>query len=101
MINALDDVPCLVRFSGAAAHYHTLLKELSLEKGSFVVFDKAYNDYLQHLQWTQDDIFFATCQKANAVYTSVEEFELCDTTSDAVLKDERIRVKQKKTKPLN
>jgi hypothetical protein len=46
MINALDDVPCLVRFSSAATHDHTFLKELNLEKESFVVFDKTYNDYL-------------------------------------------------------
>lgn len=45
MINALEDVPCLVRFSSVAIHDHTFLKDLKLEKGSFVVFDKAYNDY--------------------------------------------------------
>ena len=32
MINALDDVPCLIRFSSAATHDHTFLKELNLEK---------------------------------------------------------------------
>jgi hypothetical protein len=96
MINALEDVPCLVRFSSAATHDHTFLKDLNLEKGSFVVFDKAYNDYLQYLQWTQDDIYFVTRQKDNAVYTGMEEFELSDTASDAVLKDERISVQKKK-----
>jgi len=95
MINALDDVPCLIRFSSAATHDHTFLKELNLEKGSFVVFDKAYNDYLQYLQWSEDDIYFVTRQKDNAVYTSIEEFNLSDTTSDAVLKDERISVQKK------
>jgi len=95
MINALEDVPCLVRFSSAATHDHTFLKDLNLEKGSFVVFDKAYNDYLQYLQWTKDDIYFVTRQKDNAVYKSVEEFDLSDTTNDAVLKDERISVQKK------
>ena len=95
MINALEDVPCLVRFSSAATHDHTFLKELNLEKGSFVVFDKAYNDYLQYLQWTKDDIYFVTRQKDNAVYKSIEEFGLSEITSDAVLKDERISVQKK------
>lgn len=94
-INALEDVPCLVRFSSVATHDHTFLKELILEKGSFVVFDKAYNDYLQYLQWTANDIYFVTRQKDNAVYKSIEEFDLSDTTSDAVLKDERICVQKK------
>ena len=40
MINALEDVPCLIRFTSAATHDHTFLKDLNLEKGSFVVFDK-------------------------------------------------------------
>ena len=94
MINALEDVPCLIRFTSAATHDHTFLKDLNLEQGSFVVFDKAYNDYLQYLKWTQEDIYFVTRQKDNAVYTSIEEFELSDTISDAVLKDERISVEK-------
>lgn len=95
MINALQDVPCLVRFSSAATHDHTFLKDLELKKGSFVVFDKAYNDYLQYLQWTENDIYFVTRQKDNAVYKSIEEFDLSDTTSDCVLKDECILVQKK------
>ena len=94
MINALEDVPCLVRFSSAATHDHTFLKELNLEKDSFVVFDKAYNDYLQYLEWTLNDIYFVTRQKDNAVYKSVKEFDLADKTSDAVLKDELILVEK-------
>lgn len=35
-----------------------------------------------------------TRQKENAVYKSVRKFELSDTTSDAVLKDERISVQK-------
>jgi len=97
MINALEDVPCLVRFSSAATHDHTFLKGLNLEKGSFVVFDKAYNDYLQYFQWTENDIYFVTRQKDNAVYKSIAEFDLSDTTSDAVLKDERIAIDKKET----
>lgn len=74
MINALEDVPSLVKFSSAATHDHVFLKELGLKKGSFVVFDKGYVDYQQYEQWTLDDIFFVTRQKGNAMYTSIEEF---------------------------
>lgn len=94
MINAMEDVPCLVRFTSAATHDHTFLKELNLEKGSFVVFDKAYNDYNQYLEWTMKDIYFVTRQKYNAVYKTILEFHLDDKTSDAVLKDELISVKK-------
>ena len=94
MINAMEDVPCLIRFSSAATHDHTFLKDLNLEKNSFVVFDKAYNDYLQYLQWSLADIYFVTRQKDNAVYKSIKEFDLDDKTSDAVLKDELIVVEK-------
>mgnify|MGYP000195971262 CR=1 FL=1 len=95
MINALEDVPCLVRLTSAATHDHTFLKDLNLEKGSFVVFDKAYNDYNQYVQWADDDIYFVTRQKNNARYTSIVEFDLSNTTSDGVLKGERITIQKK------
>jgi hypothetical protein len=82
MINAQEDVPCLVRFTSAATHDHTFLKELDLRKGSFVVFDKGYVDYLQYHRWTLDDIYFVTRQKDNAVYKSLEEFDIDESTKD-------------------
>jgi len=95
VINAMQDVPCLIRFSSAATHDHTFLKELDLQKGSFVVFDKAYNDYQQYFDWTHQDIYFVTRQKDNAVYQSTQEFELTDKTSNNVLKDEVISIQKK------
>jgi hypothetical protein len=95
MINASEDVPCLVRFSSASQHDQTFLKSLELKKGSFVVFDKGYNDYEQYAQWTLDDIHFVTRQKNNAKYTSIEEFDI-DTQSPAILKDELIELQKNK-----
>lgn len=40
MINAMEDVPCLIKFSDAATHDHIFFKELDLKKSSYVVFDK-------------------------------------------------------------
>jgi transposase len=96
MINAMEDVPCLIKFSNAATHDHTFLKDLELKKGSYVVFDKGYVDYEQYQQWTLEDIYFVTRQKDNARYTSIEEFDIPETTSDAVLKDEKIELMDKK-----
>jgi len=93
MINAMEDVPCLVKFSSAATHDHTFLKDLELKKGSYVVFDKGYVDYAQYQKWTMEDIYFVTRQKENARYTSLEEFDIPDTVDDAVLKDEKIELK--------
>lgn len=94
MINAMEDVPCLVRFSSAATHDHTFLKELNLKKGSYVVFDKAYNDYEQYFEWTRQDIYFVTRQKENASYKSMEEFDPQEGTPSNILKDEMITVEK-------
>jgi len=95
MINAMEDVPCLIKFSSAATHDHTFLKDLELKKGSFVVFDKGYVDYNQYENWTLDDIYFVTRQKDNAVYSSLDEFDIDDRVADGVLKDEQIRLTKK------
>ena len=99
MINAMEDVPCLIKFSSAATHDHTFLKDLELKKGSYVVFDKGYVDYQQYQKWILDDIYFVTRQKDNARYTSLEEFDIPNTIDDAVLKDEKIELKDNEGKP--
>ena len=94
MINASEDVPVLVRFTSAATHDHTFLKELGLMIGSIVVFDRGYVDYLQYLRWTLEGIFFVTRQKDNAVWKSIDEFEIPDGTHNGVLKDEKIEIEK-------
>ncbi|MET3114608.1 hypothetical protein AAKU52_002343 [Pedobacter sp. CG_S7] len=97
MINACEDVPCLIRFSSAATHDHIFLKELELKKGSFVVFDKGYLDYIQYHNWSLEGVYFVTRQKDNAVYQSLEEFDISEETHPGVLKDETIEVTKDKT----
>jgi len=92
MINVLEDVPQLVRFSSAARHDHTFLADLELREGSFVVFDKGYTDYSQYHQWSQKKIFFVTRQKDNAAYQSAGEYDIDDSIDPAVIKDEQITV---------
>jgi hypothetical protein len=92
MINACEDVPCLIRFSSAATHDHTFLKELALKKGSFVVFDKGYVDYLQYHRWSLEGVYFVTRQKDNAAYQSLEEFDIKQEVHPGVLKDDGIEI---------
>ena len=94
MINASEDVPSLVVFTSAATHDHVFLKELQLRQGSIVVFDKAYTDYLQFLQWTLDGVFFVTRMKDNAVYESLQEREIEDDIDNGVIKDEKIKLEK-------
>ena len=99
MINVLEDVPSLVKFSSAATHDQIFLKSLELKQGSFVVFDKGYVDYQQYEQWSLEDIYFVTRQKNNAVYTSIKEFTLDENIDAGVLKDEQIELLKKDRSP--
>jgi len=92
MINVLEDVPQLVRFSSAARHDHSFLSELELAKGSFVVFDKGYTDYKQYHSWSGQGIFFVTRQKDNATWEQVQEYDMDDSVDTGVIKDEQIMV---------
>lgn len=92
MINVLEDVPQLVRFSSAARHDHMFLQELSLPEGSFVVFDKGYTDYSQYHQWSQNKVNFVTRQKDNAAWQSLQEYDIDDSIDAGVIKDEQIKV---------
>jgi len=47
-----------VKMSEAKLHDKNFLKHLILPQGSMIVFDKAYNHYLQFAKWTEDDVFF-------------------------------------------
>jgi len=90
MINAYENVPCLIRYSAAAKHDHTFLKEINLPKGSFITFDKAYNDYLQYKRFTDNGVWFVTLQKENAIYQIDEEYDIPDNIDEGVIKDEAI-----------
>ena len=90
MINAFENVPCLIRYSSAAKHDHTFLKDINLPEGSFITFDKAYNDYLQYKRFTENGVWFVTLQKDNAIYQPGEEFDIPDTIDEGVIKDESI-----------
>ena len=96
MISALMDLPTLINFSSAATHDHVFLQELgSLNKGTFLVFDKAYVDYYQYAEWTKQGVYFVTRLKDNAVYERIEENELDESVDSRILIDEKVRLNKK------
>lgn len=68
LINAADDVPVKISFTAASANDMNFLKEISLEEGSFIVFDKGYVDYSQYQRLSNEGVFFVTRQKKDASY---------------------------------
>jgi transposase len=90
IINLDDNMPCFVRYTEAARHDHVLLKDVKLSPGSVIVFDRGYVDYAQYERFTQEDVYYVTRLKDNAVYESGEEYDIPDDADSGVLKDEEI-----------
>jgi len=63
-----DYMPSFVHISQAKLHDSRIFDKLRINAQSIVVFDKAYNDYLQFARWTQEGVYFVTRMKDNAVY---------------------------------
>lgn len=86
-------MPCFVQFSAAADNDRQIYKTLSLPQGSYVVFDKGYNDYRQFANFTQEGIRFVTRQIKNAAYsTEYECLHTVDTPPDNIVREESILI---------
>jgi transposase len=90
IINLEDSMPCFVRYTEAARHDHVLLKDVKLSPGSLIVFDRGYVDYREYERFTQEEVYYVTRLKDNAIYASGEEYDIADDADSGVLKDEEI-----------
>lgn len=85
-------MPCFIQFSAAADNDQQIYKVLALPQGSYVVFDKGYNNYRQFAAFSASGIRFVTRQKQNAVYQL--EYECLQeehTPHPGILKEESIQ----------
>lgn len=92
LINLQEHVPQLVWYSAATTHDHEFLKHVKLHKNRIAVFDKGYNDYNLFAYLNENQNFFVTRLKDNAVYRSLSEADIPDTTDSGVIKDELIEL---------
>ena len=68
-----DYMPSYVLLTEARRHDRVGAHLLSLNAGSIVAMDRAYNDYQLFANWTAAGIFFVTRLKNNADYEVIEE----------------------------
>lgn len=73
LIDAVQSVGRFVKITAAKVHDKNFLKSLELISHSMIVFDRAYNYYHQFSLWTNQQVYFVTRLKKNAVYTVVEQ----------------------------
>lgn len=87
VIDATSMMPSFIQFDAAADSDQRIYKNLSLPAGSYIVFDKGYNNYRQFAAFSQSGIYFITRQKDNAVFTDVMECLHDESTPDNILKE--------------
>ena len=68
LMNAAEDVPVKISFTAARANDMTFLKEIHLDEGAFIVFDKGYIDYSQYERLSKEGVFFVTRQRSLSSY---------------------------------
>jgi hypothetical protein len=97
------DCAKFVKMSEARMHDKKFLQYLNcLTAGCMIIFDKAYNFYLQFAKWSEAGIFFVCRLKDNAKYEVVEtlfETELPEKQA-GVMKVEHIHLQYKEDKTL-
>ncbi len=68
LIKADEDVPRFVDLTDGTKNDKVILKNIHLEPGSIIVFDKAYNSYSKMAQWDRDKVTWITRKRINASY---------------------------------
>jgi hypothetical protein len=102
LIDAHQTVAIFVKITEAKIHDKQFLKHLILPEFSTVVFDKVYNFYKQFATWTDQNIYFVTRQKSNAIYTVIQTTINTASIRDKamVYKEEIIEVTYKENKEI-
>jgi len=100
LIDAHSQTPTFVKISEAKSHDKNFIQYLNLAPHSMIVFDRAYNHYLQFARFTENKINFVCRLKKNTVYEVVQEL-YCQPKLDSefgVLKEEHINLKYTENK---
>lgn len=100
VINAFEQIGQFIAITPARTHDKKFLELLDVKAHSLMVFDRAYNHYLQFAKWSQNNVFFITRKKSNAKYTiiSTVENKTLKNKEHGVHKDQIIELQYKEDK---
>jgi hypothetical protein len=91
LIRSDQDIPCMIRFSAAAANDSQFLKEVHLPKGSILVFDRGYADYIKLNSFSASGVTWVTRKRSRSAYDVLEELDN-PHKEKGVIADKRIRL---------
>lgn len=91
LIRSDQDVPCMIRYSAAAANDSQFLKEVHLPEGSVIVFDKGYHDFTTLNRFTDTNITWVTRRHKLFTYKVLNE-SIIPPNVKLVISDEKIQL---------
>lgn len=89
LIRSDQDVPCMIRYSAAAANDSQFLKDVYLPKGSVIVFDRGYFDFTTFNRFTNDSITWVTRLRKLFTYQVLDKYQ---PESKEIISDEKIQL---------
>lgn len=98
LMQASQDVPCLVNLTAAAYNDGNFLPHIKLPSGSWLLFDRGYKGYSFFNALTENNIFFVTRQSANTVYQFIDSLECPCSDTEPLKKDWHIHIIRKEVK---
>lgn len=91
LIRSDQDVPCMVRYSAAAANDSPFLKEIRLAEGSVIVFDRGYYDFDTLNRFSDEGITWVTRLRTLFTYAVIEDYVIPESDK-SVVKDQQIQM---------
>ena len=91
LIRSDQDVPCMIRYSAAAANDSQFLKEVYLPKGSIIVFDRGYYDFTTLNRFADDNITWISRRRKLFTYEVLSNNTIQDNDA-SVINDQQIQL---------
>ncbi len=91
LIRSDQDVPCMIRYSAAAANDSQFLKEVYLPKGSIIVFDRGYYDFTTLNRFTNDNITWVSRRRKLFTYEVLNNYAI-ESNDGSIISDQQIQL---------
>ncbi len=91
LIRSDQDVPCMIRYSAAAANDSQFLKEVYLPKGSIIVFDRGYYDFTTLNRFSNDSITWVSRLRKLFTYQVLNNYSIKDADG-AIVSDQQVQL---------
>lgn len=76
LIDATEDIAIKINMTPSRDNDMTFLKDIDLQPGSFLIFDKGYVDYEQYQRMSDNSVTFVTRQRKGSSYVINEHLEI-------------------------